>query len=114
MSEVIERAKKILDDGDPVGALKVLQDSIDELEAQESYDLMGMWSLLDEQVACYKALGDQESVKRVRAAQARVAREIDSKRATGEIRSRHPVTDKKKDFPSKRHRVPEPEDHERD
>jgi hypothetical protein len=111
MSEVIERARKILEEGDPAGALKVLQDAAEQLEAQESYDLIGMWGLLDEQVSCYKALGDQESAKRVRADQARVAMQIDSKRATGEIRSKHPVTDKKKDFPSRGHRpAPKPED----
>lgn len=108
MQEVVEKSNKMLEAGDPAGALEVLSDALKSLEMAESYDLMAKWTLLDEMVACYKALGDLEAVKRVRAEQSRVARDIDSKRATGEIRSRHVVTDKKKDLPSRRRPPPPP------
>lgn len=112
MREVRERAKKILEAGDQEGALKVLQDKVDEMDAQEKYDLMAKWALLDDQVPCLKALGDHEAVKRVRSEQARVVREHDAKIAIGEIRAHHPVTDSKKDLPSRdRGPAPRPEDY---
>ena len=108
MQEVVERSKKMLDEGDPAGALAVLSDALESLETTGSYDPMAKWTLLDEQVTCYKALGDLEAVKRVRAEQSRVVMQIDSKRATGEIRSRHVLTDKKKDLPSRERPAPPP------
>lgn len=113
--EVVERAREMLEGGDPAGAIKVLQDALEAMENQGSYDLMGKWALLDEKAGCYKALGDQDAVKRVRAEQSKVAMQIDSKKATGEIRAKHIITDRKKDLPSKERPVPrKPEDSRRD
>jgi hypothetical protein len=106
VGEVVERARKMLDEGDPAGAIKVLQDAIEAMEAQVSYDLMARWTLLDEQAICYQALGDQDALKRVRAEQTRVVMQIDSKKATGEIRTQHIVTNRKKDLPSKERPAP--------
>jgi hypothetical protein len=115
MREVRDQARKLLEAGDPTGALKILQDKADELEAQGSYDYMALWALLDDQIPCLEALGDHEAVKRVRAEQAQVAMEHDSKIATGEIRSRHPVTDAKKDLPGRdQGPPPKPDDYRRD
>ncbi len=112
MGGVRERAKKILEAGDPEGALKVLQDKVDELDVQEKYDLMAKWALLDDQIPCLEALEDHEAVEEVRAEQARVVREHDAKIAIGEIRAHHPVTDSKKDLPSRdRGPAPRPEDY---
>lgn len=109
MKEVREEAKRILDGGDPAGALEVLQDALEGLEAGGGYDPMAKWALLDEMVLCHKALGNEDAAKKVRAEQARVSREIDSKRATGEIRSKHILTNRKKDLPSKERRHVKPE-----
>jgi predicted subunit of tRNA(5-methylaminomethyl-2-thiouridylate) methyltransferase len=115
MREVRDQAKKVLEEGDPAGALKILQDKINELEALERYDYMAMWALLDDQVPCLEALGDHEAIKQVRARQAEVALEHDAQIATGEIRAHHPVTDAKKDLPSRDRRPPpKPEDYRRD
>lgn len=115
MLEVREQAKKVLEAGDPAGALKILQDKVDELAAQERYEYMAMWALLDDQVPCLEALGDQKAIKRVRAEQTHIVLEHDAKIATGEIRAHHPVTDAKKDLPSRdRQPPPKPEDYRRD
>lgn len=115
MGEVRDQARKVLEAGDPAGALKILQDNVDELAAQDRYDYMAMWALLDDQVPCLEALGDHEAIKRVRAEQAQVVMEHDAQIATGEIRAHHPVTDAKKDLPSRdRHPPPKPEDYRRD
>lgn len=115
MRAIRDQARKVLEAGDPQGAFKILQEKIEELEAQEHYDYMAMWALLDDQIPCLEALEDHEAVKRVRAEQARVAMEHDTKLATGEIRAHHPVTDAKKDLPSRdRGPAPEPEDYRRD
>ena len=115
MQEVREEARKVLEAGDPAGALKILQDKADKLAAQDRYEYMAMWALLDDQVPCLEALGDQEAIKRVRAEQTQIVLEHDSKIATGEIRARHPVTDAKKDLPSRdRQPPPKTEDYRRD
>lgn len=115
MIEIRNQAGKVLATGDPQGAYKILQDKIEELQTQEHYDYMAMWALLDDQIPCLEALGDHEGVKQVRAEQTRVVMEHDAKLATGEIRAHHPVTDAKKDLPSRdRGPAPEPEDYRRD
>lgn len=111
IAEVCQEARRLRDAGDPEGALRVLRQALSELEAQGDYDLMAKWTLLDEQVACLEALDQKEAVREVRAEQARVAMAHDSKRATGEARARHVVTDDKKDLPGPDRRpAPEPED----
>ncbi len=115
MLEVRDQARKVLEAGDPAGALKILQDKVNELAAQERYEYMAMWALLDDQIPCLEALGDQEAIKRVRAEQTQIVLEHDAKIATGEIRAHHPVTDAKKDLPSRdRQPPPKPEDYRRD
>ena len=115
MKSIRDQAKKVLEAGDPQGAYNILEDMIEWLGSHEYYDHMERWALLDDQIPCLEALGDHEGVKRVRAEQVREAMEHDAKFAIGEIRAHHPVTDGKRDLPSRdRGPAPKPEDYRRD